>query len=277
MGDFQEHQQFGASSGIFSLANSCTELAPSSQNSSLSSGAVQTLQDLAKAALNELMTSNVAGLEQYLDRDAARDWTLFPNSAPDLGTWNAQPALTFGDSKIAFVLLEVAASNENFYGLRHMIFLLRNQGDGWRILYIQPNVKMPDGEGARAMSADLDLLQSFDGAMSTGGADNPPPAAILVDPPDGAQLPRFPERPIIAWRSSATASAAFIVEYQFGWGGDHWSPSQLMSSQGARLTQPFSERAPFGKGRQPHRWRIWTLDPSGEVSLSSWRTINFTN
>jgi hypothetical protein len=251
------------------------------KNLSMPANARDKAQGVATNALKELMTANLTGLDQYLDKDAARGWTpnfgLFAGSGSEAADWRAQSPLTFGNSKIAFVMLPVAVSNDKVYGMRHINFLLRNQSDGWRILYMYPDVKMSDGKSGLGASGNLGFVQSFDDAITADQADSPPPAAVLIDPPDGAELPRFPERPIISWRSESSANAAFIVESQFGWSGDHWSPSYLTFAEGARLTQPFSERAPFGQGRQPHRWRIWTLDRSGEVSLSEWRTINFTN
>jgi hypothetical protein len=34
---------------------------------------------------------------------------------------------------------------------------------------------------------------------------------------------------------------------------------------------------PFGMGVQPHRWRIWAIGKDGQVALSEWRTVLFTN
>src|SRR5262249_20174575 len=110
-------------------------------------------------------------------------------------------------------------------------------------------------------------------------AEPPPPSALLVDPPDGAVLPRFPERPNISWRSAAGADAVFIVESQFANPGDqaNWSVSNLTFVETSRAVQPFQERAPFRVGRQPHRWRIWTLARSGAVSITAWRTLIYSD
>ena len=34
---------------------------------------------------------------------------------------------------------------------------------------------------------------------------------------------------------------------------------------------------PFGQGMQPHRWRVWAIGKDGQMALSEWRTVNFTN
>jgi hypothetical protein len=34
---------------------------------------------------------------------------------------------------------------------------------------------------------------------------------------------------------------------------------------------------PFGVGKQPHRWRVWAVGKDGQIALSEWRTVNFTN
>lgn len=94
----------------------------------------------------------------------------------------------------------------------------------------------------------------------------------------GRRTPRFPQRPLISRRSEARGNVTFVIEYQFGWSDvEHWTTSWLIFASLPHSAEPFSERAPFGQFRQPHRWWIWTLDRSGEVSLSEWRTINFTN
>ena len=40
-------------------------------------------------------------------------------------------------------MLSVVGSGDSFYGLRQMIFIFRNQRDGWRILQMDPNARVP--------------------------------------------------------------------------------------------------------------------------------------
>jgi hypothetical protein len=192
---------------------------------------------------------------------------------------DVQPILTFGNSRIAFVLLAVLASSDNFYGMRHMIFILRHEGAGWRILQMNLNAQIPNQAGVQGIDANPPLLRTFDSRIVSDLAEPPPPAAVLIDPPDHAVLPRFPERPDITWRSEASADASFIVESQFANPRDeaNWSESYLTFAEISRAAQPYKEQAPFGVGAQPHRWRIWTLGRSGGVSVSRWRTLIYSN
>jgi hypothetical protein len=249
---------------------------PRAKNTSISTKDIQIVQNASITALHDLMSGDQAGLEALFDKDAARSR---PRSAdPSAQVSDVQAILTFGNSRIAFVLLAVIGSGDSFYGMRHMIFILRNQGAGWRILQMNTNAQMPNAEGVQGTEANPPLLRAFDSRI-VGDQSKQPPAAVLVDPPDRAALPRFPERPNIAWQSGASADADFIVESQFCNPGDeaNWSESNLTFAEMSHAMQPFKERAPFGVGAQPHRWRIWTLDPSGAVSLSPWRTLIYQN
>lgn len=75
------------------------------------------------------------------------------------------PILTFGNARIAFVILSAVGSGDRFYGTRRMICIFRNQGDGWRILQVDPNASAPtlpllssrsSGMRVKRTGADLD-------------------------------------------------------------------------------------------------------------------------
>jgi hypothetical protein len=250
---------------------------PRAKNNSIPMEAIQTVQKTSVAALHDIMSGDQTGLEALLDKDAARSRPV--RADPSVQVSDVQPILTFGNSRIAFVLLAVVASGESFYGMRHMIFILRNQEAVWRVLYVAPNAQMPDAAGVQGIDANPLLLRAFDSRIISDRAEPPPPAAMLANPPDRAVLPRFPEPPDIAWRSAAPSDAAFIIESQFAIPGDeaNWSVSNLTFAEVSRAVQPFKERAPFGVGAQPHRWRIWTLGRSGTVSVTPWRTLIYSN
>ena len=252
---------------------------PSARNASIPSGRVETVQKISIRALHATVSRDQAALETLLDTDAARSRRLPADQSARVS--DVQPIFTFGNARIAFVMLGVLASGDTVYGLRHMSFILRNQGNRWRILQMNPDAQMPTGAGdVNSLRYDVNpLLRAFDSAIVSNRAEPPPSPAILIDPPDRAVLPRYPNRPDIAWRSEAPADARFIVESQFTDPGDevNWSVSHLVFAQASRAEQPFRERAPFGVGQQPHRWRIWTLGPSGAISVSSWRTVLFSN
>jgi hypothetical protein len=274
---FKNTKHLGEAQAFSRWLSRAPEWQPSAKNISISTEAKQTVQNASIAALHDLIASDQAALEALLDKDAARSrpWEADLVAAVS----DVQPILTFGNSRIAFVLLAVVASGDDFYGMRHMIFIFRNQGVGWRILYMLPDAQMPNAEGVRGIEANPPLLRTFDSLIVSDRADSWQAAAVLVDPPDRAKVPRFPKLPNIAWRSEATADVAFIVESQFANSGDeaNWSESWLIFADLSLTIQPFQEQAPFGVGAQPHRWRIWTLDPSGAIFLSPWRTLIYTN
>ena len=252
------------------------EWQPRAKNTAISTEAIQVVQSASITAVHYLMASDEAALETILDRDAARSRPSRIGSG--VAVSDVQPILTFGNARIAFVLLAVVASGDGFYGMKHMIFIFRNQGVGWRILYIVRDAPT-QLDPTRTFDSLTPFLRNFDSRIVSDRADSRQPAAVPVDPPDRAELPRFPNLPDIAWRSEASADVAFIVEAQFADPRDeaNWSESNLTFVEVSRRVQPFKQQAPFGVGQQPHRWRIWTLDPSGAISLSPWRTLIYTN
>jgi hypothetical protein len=246
---------------------------PSAVNTSMSSLAIETVQKISIAAVHAMSSGDQAGLEAQLDKDAARVRPPLVDRRARVS--DVRSIFTFGNARIAFVGVSAFASGDTFFGVRHMVFILRNDGTGWRILQMDPDARMP----ARSIDATTPLLRWFDSHIVSERTDQPPSPAVLVDPPDRAVVPRFPQRPDISWRSEARADVSFIVESQFADPGDerNWSASSLDVAHAGRAEQPFREQAPFGAGKQPHRWRVWSLAPSGAISVSSWRTVLFSN
>ena len=272
---FKDTKHLAEAKAFVRWLNRAPDWQPRATTGALSKQASETVQRASIAALHAMMSGDQARLEVLFDRDAARRRLLPIGSNFRLS--NVTPILTFGNARIAFVILSAVGSGDSFYGMCQMIFILRNQGDGWRILHMDPNASVPIVSGSREILPPL--LRAFDGRIVPERAEPRPPSAVLVNPPDRAVLSRWPERPEIAWQSEAVADSTFIVESQFSDPGDegNWSVSHLTFADISRGDQPFRQRAPFGVGKQPHRWRIWTLVPSGAVSVSSWRTVLFSN
>ena len=245
---------------------------PRAATDALSTQARKAVQKAAVSAFHAMMSADHARLENLLDRDAASR-RFVPIDAHARFS-HITPILTFGNGRIAFVMLSAVGAGDSFYGLRQMIFIFRNQGDGWRILQMDPNARVPIVNPSELPP----LLRVFDSRIFHERTEPPPPSAVLVEPADRAVLARFP-RPYIAWRSAGTTDATYIVESQY-WdpaGEGNWSVSRLTFADRSRGGEPFRQRAPFGVGKQPHQWRIWTLVPSGAVSVSTWRTVLFSN
>ena len=106
---------------------------------------------------------------------------------------------------------------------------------------------------------------------------------LITAPGDGASATRMPPaaRPMISWEHPG--AAFLLIEWQFGMpGAKNWEGSgfefvaaKAAGTQSERAS--FTMRAPFGVGRQPHRWRIWTVSDHGDVARSGWRTLFYTN
>jgi hypothetical protein len=105
---------------------------------------------------------------------------------------------------------------------------------------------------------------------------------VVVTPEDGASASRMPPntRPMVSW---ITRGAAFcLIEWQFGQGtGEKWEGSGFAFVRNSPETSgdgtAITVRAPFGVGRQPHRWRIWAVSDHGDVVRSPWRTLFYAN
>jgi hypothetical protein len=236
------------------------------KNTALSEAQIQVIQRISSQALHRTLAGDTAGLEVLLDKDAAR-FRLAP-AHESFEPVDVKPLLTFGNAQTAFVLVAALRSGDELYGVSHWAFILRNDGGDWRTLYCA---------GVDLRGAE-ELFHTFDEKMASDRKSPLPPKADLVSPPDKARLRRFPA-PTIEWKVASSPGLSFIVESQFGQSGDKesWSQSYLKFVDVPENQQAFAIVAPFGVGAQPHRWRIWTLNPSGGISVSDWREIDFTN
>ena len=71
--------------------------------------------------------------------------------------------------------------------------------------------------------------------------------------------------------------ATYVIESQFGQPGrEYWSSSAITVVPPDYGDPTVRMEAPFHVGRQPHRWRVWSISRAGVVSLSDWRTVDYT-
>ena len=175
--------------------------------------------------------------------------------------------MTFGNSRLAFVLLSAVVQGEKTFGMDHSAVVLRKAEDRWRVLLYLP-ASLPDLE---------DRLKSFDGLRLKDGQPEVVPKVRLISPVDHAQIRRWPPGDL-EWAALDQLPAAYVIEYQFGQiGRELWSPSWIWVVSPAHDGPLQSMKIPFGTGVQPHRWRVWAIGGTGVVSTSDWRTIDFTN
>lgn len=184
-----------------------------------------------------------------------------------------QPLLTFGNSRLAFVLLAEVGQREKepgvpqWFGMAHSAVILRNVGEGWKVLSILPNDSLPHLE---------ELLGSFDRL----GLDEGPPEAVpkvtLLAPADHAQLPPH-LNPYLEWTQVDPNPAAYVLETQFTFDPrEYWSSSVIKVISPVPNESSLRMRMPYDN-LPPLRWRVWAVSKSGIVSTSDWRKIDFTN
>jgi hypothetical protein len=178
--------------------------------------------------------------------------------------------------------------------------------DGWgndRIAFVQAiaSFEARDEVGYRtflAAVASVDdrprvlMLGDSNGIIPVLQSEAPPfhneaPAAVLLPPiittpDDGATATRMPRasRPMVSWKSRDAAFS--LVEWQYGQGkGEDWEGSEFafVPTDAGTYSDLASVaiQAPFGVGRQPHRFRIWVFSARGDVARSEWRTLFYTN
>jgi hypothetical protein len=174
------------------------------KNSNLTVQDAKTIEARALAAVEALRSGDRAGLEELLDPEAGRagdDPTYL-----GLNITSAKPLQTFGNSRIAFTLVEVAGSSTAMYGVRHMSFVFREKEASWRILQMERDVILRSAQ---------DLFSEFDKRITSDSSEIPPGKPVLTDPPDNAVLPLPPSRhPTLTWTIESAAPAFFMVETQ---------------------------------------------------------------
>ena len=184
-----------------------------------------------------------------------------------------QPLLTFGNSRLAFVLLAEVGQREkevplsSWFGMAHSAVILRNLGDGWKVLAFLPDGSLPYLEG---------LLGAFDHLGLDEGPAEAVPKVTLLAPADHAQLLHHPV-PYLEWTQVDPNPAAYVLETQSTPGGrEHWSPSWIKVISPIPTDSPLRMWMPFDNA-PPQRWRVWAISKSGILSTSDWRKIDFTN
>lgn len=237
---------------------------------SIGPGDVAKVQAVSKRAVLAIVYGSRRSLWSIMD-PAAGHFEDFGGFGP--GTLRGlQPLLTFGNSRLAFVLLaeigesEADAPGPLSFGMAHSAVILRNLGDGWKVLSILPNDSLP-------------RLEKLLGAFDQLGLDEGPPEAVpkvtLLAPPDHAQVAAH-SPPDLVWTPVDPKPAAYVLEAQFTFKGlVRWWPSWI------QVISPVPDESPVRtriliSNPPPSRWRIWAISKSGIVSTSDWRTLDFT-
>jgi hypothetical protein len=224
---------------------------------------VAAVQALSQEAIRDYAKEDPEALWSTMDPAAARI-QFFRNNDP-LTLFGIEPLLTFGNSRLAFVLLAATGEGEKTFGMDHSGVILRNTGEGWKVLFILPeDYSLPRLE---------DLFQSFDRlGLREEEAAQPVPEVTLIGPPDHARLPAFPW-PVIEWAPVDAPLATYVFELQVRSSGlEPWGPSSIILFSPV----PHEPTLRWEWSYAPGRWRVWAISKAGVVSISEWRAIDLT-
>jgi len=264
---FRQTANFAAAESFMLWLAQSSQWKPWPVNTNLISPAdVAAVQELSQKAVQGFPHPDARSIGSIMDREAARSQFLLPHENPTLRT--VEPLITFGNSRLAFVLLAVVGEDRYTFGMVHEAVVLRNSGNGWKILLQIPDESLPYLES---------LFKSLDRLGLEEARAQAVPKVTLLAPEDHAHLVRFP-RPEIEWAASVSPVAAYVVESQYGQQPvEYWSPSVIQVVSPVSSGPSIRMIAPFGSGMQPHHWRVWAISRAGIVSISDWRIVDFTN
>lgn len=158
-----------------------------------------------------------------------------------------------------------------------LLSLVKQSSRSVRIVGNSRELRPPDGFLDGALPNLEGVLRSFDRLSLQDGPLETVPIVKLLIPADHARIARYP-RSELEWEAVDSHLSTYLVESQFCQPGRiDWSLSQIKLISPKRGEQMVRVEIPFGVGQQPHRWRIWAISRAGDVSISDWRTIDFTN
>ena len=227
------------------------------------------VQAVSRAVVKDVALRDLHSLSANMDREAAWHFEHFafrPN--PTIKLVSIDSLITFGNSRLAFVLMSWVNRGERIFWMHHSALVLRKVDNLWKVLQYSDQ--------------SLPSLEYFLKAFDRMELENGQPEAIaqvsLVSPADHARIPllRSP-RGELEWKPLDPLPAAYVVEWQLGQPGQDpwWAPSFIRVVSPSRGESPIRMWFP-GSGRQPHRWRVWAISGTGVVSTSDWRTVDFT-
>ena len=223
---------------------------------------VAAVQAFSEDAVRDYVKEDPEALWSVMDPAAAR-FQAFGHDGP-VTLLSCEPLLTFGNSRLAFVLLTAMGEGDKTIGMNHSGMILRNTEEGWKVLYLVPGDSLPRLE---------DLFSSFDRlGLREEEAAQPVPEVKLIGPPDHSRLPQFPY-PKIEWAPVDAPLATYVFEFQGRLPGkERWSPSEIILCPPV----PNEPTLHWGWSDAPGRWRVWAISKAGVVSISEWRVIDYT-
>ncbi len=245
----------------------------------ITSSAMSAIDKTQSAAAAVSVVKNLAHnlrTNPAIDPDAA----LFDSPSTGLGCGNVvdlvNPAvrILFGNRNLAIMEL---AYDENVQGGQvvcsgpvHAFVVLRKRDKEWKVLYLWP--RLPD-------VVTQSLLKGFAGLPFEKVQGRAPSVPSLMTQQDGPQKIGTPPSYEITWRQNQPTPAAYVVERQAATirgNEEKWNQPQLTFVNPMQSGEEVSLKmiVPLGV---PVRWRVWAIGKDGQVALSEWRTLQFTN
>jgi hypothetical protein len=235
------------------------------------------VQAVSKEVVKDVALGDSHSLSANMDREA---WPFDPWGVPTNKVGSIGPLITFGNSRLAFVLMSRFIPGERSFGMYYSALVLRKVDNLWKVLLYLPG-SLPNLEY---------YLKAFDRMELKNGQPEAIAQVSLVSPVDHARITRFPNGEL-EWKPLDPSPAAYVVESRAAQPAqDFWrAPNSILvwswrdtssilvlvsPSRGESLIRTF---IPFGGGQQPCRWRVWAISGTGVVSISDWRTVDFTN
>lgn len=233
-------------------------------------------QKVTSASL--LAVAGIAGggtLDSVIDPDASDHFNMSWGPACGQIARMSFPVIRFhyGNGRIAYAAVASEASSSGSAqctGVMYTFLVLRKRPEGWKVLLLTPHI---------TLELAVNFAHQFD-QLGLGSRDSIPPyAPLLLSPIDGERQTRNP-RQYLSWQQNVPRPVAYAVEWKYGRpSGDtaSFSPSAIDVYPSINYGDVVRIPMPFGIGMQPHRWRIWAIGDDGQIALSEWRTVNFTN
>ena len=234
-------------------------------------------QQVASAAL--LAVVGMAGggaMDSVMDPDALKFFHLTWGPACGSISRMSFPVtrFLFGNGRLAYAAVASEArstvGSAECSGVMYTFLVLRKGYEGWKVLQLMPYVTLEQAVGFAHQFDQLGL------ATAEGYA---PEAPLLLSPFDGDRQTRYPKE-YVSWQQDVPRPVAYAVESSFGQPSgslESYSPSRIAIVAAVDYGDIVRIPEPFGQGVQPHRWRVWAIGKDGQIAVSEWRTVNFTN
>ncbi len=266
---FRQASNFAAGEAFLLWASQRFHWTPwSVSTNTIDAADITAVQQLSQYAVQNFAKGDTESLWLTLDTDATRFEILRPDRvqpflAPEPMTLlSTEPLLTFGNSRLAFVLMGTVGEGAWSFGMAHFGLILRKTEEGWKVWYFLPNRSLPEL---------VEFFQPFDhlGLEETGGQALP--KVRLLSPAEHAQPSGLPPAEL-EWATLDAPVATYVVESQIA-----GSASTLELVSPVSIGTSIRKEARSGGRREEGRRRVWAISKAGVISTSEWQDINVTN